>query len=387
LLEGASNIYIVQAYKRVPYLSKRFDQGLNEMFKRVRAFFFLTSSMSPMSLLVFAIVMIAVTFYGMRELRTDNITVEQLVAYFSYAIGLVASTSQVGYLGGRLRQASVVLAKHGAMLISSDTPRTTEATRVQHPMHTKPYGFAAQNITFTYPDRSVQVLTDVSFNFKPGVINAIIGESGAGKSTLAALLCGLYRPQSGSIYLTTRDGIKMDTTPSDVSQEIAFVPQEPFLFGASVLENITFGREGISEARVRQVAMAARIHDFIMALPNGYRTVLQEGARDLSRGQRQRISIARALAGDPSVIVLDEATSSLDVISESVIKTLMEDLRGSVTFVVIAHRGALLSGVDHVIALHLGQVSFEGPPRGIDQRSQIQVLFSGFEETTADSVG
>jgi len=171
----------------------------------------------------------------------------------------------------------------------------------------------------------------------------------------------------------------MGSELGDFRQEIAFVPQEPFLFGASITENITFGREGISEAQVRHAAIAARIHDFIMTLPQGYRTVIQESGKDLSRGQRQRISIARALAGNPSVMILDEATASLDAISEHAIKALIEDLRGRVTFVVIAHQGALLSNVDHLIALQLGEVFFEGHPKEINPASRVRALTSAFE--------
>lgn len=386
LLEGAANVSIVQAYARIGYLSRRFNEGLDEMFRRVRAFLLVTSGISPVSLMLFSLVMTAVAFYGIRELRTDNITVEQLVAYFSYAIVLVMSASQVGYLGGRLRQASLMLAKHEAMLACAEAPDTArESTNAPRIAHAKPYGFIIQNVTFSYPGKQSPALANVSLTLTPGRVNAIIGESGAGKSTLAALLCGLYRPQLGAVRLTMHDGTPMDAAPGDFSQEIALVPQETFLFGASITENITFGREGISDAQVRQAAMAARIHDFIMTLPDGYRTVIQESGKDLSRGQRQRISIARALAGNPNVMILDEATASLDAISENAIKALIEDLRGRVTFVVIAHRGALLANVDRLIALHLGEVFFEGHPSQIDSNSRVRVLSSASQAMTAGS--
>ncbi len=188
-----------------------------------------------------------------------------------------------------------------------------------------------------------------------GKVTAIVGESGSGKSTLAAMLCGLYQPQRGSIAMLG-DGDESIGMGGCYPGQIAMVPQEPFLFAGTILENITFGREEITEARARRAADAARIHDFIAALPNGYHTNLDEAGKNLSRGQRQRIAIARALAGEPTAVILDEATASLDIVSERAIKAVIDDLRGSVTFVIIAHQGALLSGVDHCVALRCGEV-------------------------------
>ncbi|HYK00233.1 MAG TPA: ABC transporter ATP-binding protein [Thermoanaerobaculia bacterium] len=366
LLEGAANVTIVQAYNRVDYLSGRFNDALRELFKRVRLFLLLVASISPVSLVLFASVMSVVAYYGMRALQTDNMTVDQLVSYFSYAIVLVMSGSQVGYLAGRLRQSSIMLTKHEGMLTGLAPAAVTDSEPQRQDPASEPYGFLAENVSFAYPGKDAPALTDVTFSLLPGRVNAVVGESGAGKSTLAALLCGLYRPKSGAIRLT-QNGTAAGVSPIDVRQEIALVPQEPFLFAASIFENITFGREWISEADVRQAAMSARIHDFIMTLPDGYKTVLQEHGKDLSRGQRQRISIARALAGRPSIMILDEATASLDVVSEQSIKALIDDLRGRVTFVIIAHQGALLANVDRVVILDRGEVAFEGAPGDIAQ--------------------
>ena len=176
------------------------------------------------------------------------------------------------------------------------------------------------------------------------------------------MLSGIYQPQRGSIRLLANDGSPTDLTPAALGRGIAIVPQEPFLFGGTVLENITFGREEITEGQAKQAARAARIHDYIMTLPLGYHTNIDEAGKSLSRGQRQRLAIARALAGKPSTIILDEATASLDIGSERAIKAVIDDLRGTTTFVIIAHQGALLSDVDHCIVLHCGRVRSEGVP-------------------------
>jgi ATP-binding cassette subfamily B protein len=358
LLESASNVYIIQAYGRTAYMSSRFASRLRDMFSRVWRQMLLVASMNPVCLLLFAGVMSVLAMFGMQQLRGAHLTIPNLISYFTFAAVLVASVSQLGYLAGRLRQAGAMLAKHERMLAPAAVPRI-EATASVRDAGDGPYGFELCDVTFTYPEKETPAVSEVSFTVPAGKVTAIIGESGSGKSTLAAMLCGIYRPQRGSVQLLASDGASTGLLPNTIDRRIAIVPQEPFLFAGTILENITFGREEITVSRARQAADSARIHDFIMTLPDGYDTQIGEGGRNLSRGQRQRIAIARALAGDPGAVIMDEATASLDVASERAIKAVVDDLRGSVTFVIIAHQGALLSGVDHCIVLHCGTLQSE----------------------------
>lgn len=351
LLESASNVYIIQAYGRTAYMSSRFASRLREMFTRVWRQMFLVASMNPVCLVLFAGVMSALAMFGMHRLREAQLTIPNLISYFTFAAVLVASVSQLGYLAGRLRQAGAMLAKHERMLAPASL-RLTGNDNVAADAGHQPCGFDLRDVSFTYPGKDAPAVAEVSLVVPPGKVTAIVGESGSGKSTLAAILCGIYRPQRGTVSLVAVSDFEADQL------RVAIVPQEPFLFDGTILENITFGRE-VSEARARQAAMAGHIHDFIMTLPAGYETQIGEGGRSLSRGQRQRISIARALAGNPSAIIMDEATASLDVVSERAIKAVIDELRGSMTFVIIAHQGALLSGVDHRILLHRGEVQSE----------------------------
>jgi ATP-binding cassette subfamily B protein len=360
LLESASNAYIIQAYGRGAYMNRRFASRLTEMFARVWRQMFLVASMNPVCLVLFAGVMGALFLYGLQELRNGRLNVPQLISYFTFAAVLVASVSQVGYLSGRLRQAGAMLAKHERMLARPETPRSGEAATAGCMESTpRPLGFDVRGVSFTYPGMEAPAVSDASFLVPPGKVTAIVGESGGGKSTLAAMLCGIYRPQSGAVEVLDRGGEPTGRASADFGPQIAIVPQEPFLFAGTVLENIAFGREEIPESQVRQAARLARIHDFIMALPHGYETRLDEAGKNLSRGQRQRLAIARALAGRPGVVIMDEATASLDVISERAIKGAIDDLRGDVTFVIIAHQGALLTGVDHRIVVRCGAVTSE----------------------------
>lgn len=361
LLEGAANAYIIQAYGRTGWMSDRFALYLKETFGRLWRQLLLMAAMNPVCLAVFAVVMAGLGMYGMQELRSAHLQLSQLISYFTFAALMVASVSQVGHLTTRLRQAGALVTKHEHMLaavpapVASSQPVASAAANAR-----RPYGFAVNNVTFTYPGKESPAVSHASFVIPAGRITAISGESGSGKSTLAAMLCGLYEPQRGSIQLLDRDGVPVNA--GEAEKQIAIVPQEPFLFAGTMFENISFGREEITMADARWAATAARIHDFISGLPDGYDTQIDEAGRNLSRGQRQRIAIARALAGRPSVMILDEATASLDVVSERAINSVIHDLRGSVTFVVIAHQGALLSDLDHRVVLRGGEVISEGQP-------------------------
>jgi ATP-binding cassette subfamily B protein len=365
LLEAAANAYIIQAYGRTSWMSGRFASSLNETFTRIWRQLLLMASMNPVCLAVFALVMAALGMYGVQELRSAHLSLAQLISYFTFAALMVASVSQVGHLATRLRQAGAIVAKHRHMLTASELsvePTHTEKPRKATGTAKRPYGFDVRNVSFTYPGKGAPAVSDVSFVVPPGKITAIVGESGGGKSTLAAMLCGLYEPQHGSVQILDSEGTAVDMELAGLETQIAIVPQEPFLFAGTVVENITFGRNEISVTDARRAATAARIHDFITSLPAGYDTQIQEAGKNLSRGQRQRIAIARALAGRPSVIILDEATASLDVVSERAIKALIDELRGGVTFVIIAHQGALLSDVDHRVLLKSGKIVSDGQP-------------------------
>lgn len=201
------------------------------------------------------------------------------------------------------------------------------------------------------------VLKGLSFTAKKGQIVAIVGPTGAGKSTIVQLLPRLYDPQKGEIRI---DGIPLTKyTQASVRENISYVPQKPFLFIDTVAVNIAFGRDFPRE-RIVAASVKAHADEFIRRLPNGYDTLLAEAGKDLSGGQQQRVAIARAIVKDAPILIMDEATSSLDMISENHIKEAMESLRGKVTQIVIAHRLSTIEDADKIIYLDDGQKVAEG---------------------------
>ncbi len=220
-----------------------------------------------------------------------------------------------------------------------------------------------RDVSFAYePD--VPVLHDVSFSTRPGEIVGIVGPSGAGKSTLVQLLLRLRDPVSGSILADGRDVRELSL--DDWYQRMTFVPQDASLFAGTVADNIRFFREDVEQSAVEAAAKLAHIHDDIMAWPLGYETPVGERGGQLSGGQRQRLCIARALVGDPDVVVLDEPTSALDVKSESLMRKTLENLAPSKTVFVIAHRLSTLSICERTMVI------LDGRMQGFDTPEQLE---------------
>ncbi|MDE3055529.1 MAG: ABC transporter ATP-binding protein [Verrucomicrobiota bacterium] len=202
------------------------------------------------------------------------------------------------------------------------------------------------------------VLQDLSFSVKKGEVVALVGATGAGKSTLVQLLPRLYEVERGEIRI---DGVPIQSfTQKSLRDRIAFVPQRPFLFFDTVGENIAFGRD-FSQEEIEEAAKRAHAHEFVSLLQNGYDTQLAEMGKSLSGGEQQRIAIARALVKKAPILILDEATSSLDAISESYIKRALHELQGQVTQILIAHRLSTIEHADRIIFLEKGRKLAEGP--------------------------
>jgi ABC-type multidrug transport system fused ATPase/permease subunit len=236
-------------------------------------------------------------------------------------------------------------------------PDVTDA-RDAHEVAGRAHGHVAfDGVTFAYSDGH-PVLHDISLEVRAGETVALVGASGAGKTTLASLLLRFYDPSAGRVSLDGHD-VKALTIAS-LRRQIALVLQEPVLFGATIGENIAYGRPGASDDEIRAAAHAAGAHDFIAALPHGYATPIGERGAMLSGGQRQRLSIARAFLKDAPVLILDEPTSALDAETEAMLLNALRRLMRGRTTLIIAHRLSTVRHADRIVVLQAGRIVESG---------------------------
>jgi ABC-type multidrug transport system fused ATPase/permease subunit len=215
------------------------------------------------------------------------------------------------------------------------------------------------NLSFSYPTRTeTEVLHKISVAIKPDTLVALVGPSGAGKSTFVSLLLRLYNPTSGQILFDEKESLSIPI--SALRSQMAIVPQDIFLFGGTIRENIAYGKTGASDEMIVEAARKANAWEFISQFPEGFETLVGERGTQLSGGQRQRIAIARAVLKDPKILILDEATSSLDSESERLVQDALEKLMKGRTSIVIAHRLSTIRQADNILVMDSGRIIEQG---------------------------
>ncbi len=358
LQENLTGVRVVKAFARQPYEMARFDRENRALYRLGRRLIFWHALFWPSSDLIAGGQMLTGYVVGGLMAINGTITIGDYLAYIGMLI----------YIIWPMRNLGRVIVQTSTALVSYDRVATI-IREEKEPLEAgdyRPEGDAAGDIRFEHvgfayegEEEAIPVLHDISFHVKPGQTVALLGASGSGKTTLVNLLPRFYDYTEGRILL---DGVELKRYPRRyLRSQMAFVEQEPFLFSRTIRENIAYGvdRE-VSEAEIVAAAKAAAIHDSIMRFPEGYDTLVGERGVTLSGGQKQRIAIARAILRDPRILILDDATSSVDAETEELIQQALFRLMEGRTSFVIAHRFQTVMHADLIIVLDHGRIAQMG---------------------------
>ncbi|MFQ5482707.1 MAG: ABC transporter ATP-binding protein [Nitrospinaceae bacterium] len=350
LEETASSISVVKSYTREPHEQARFEKGIETAFEAEVAKLKISSFFGPFILSLTFLVSAGLVWYGGHQVMAGHTTPGELAAFFLYAIIIAGPIGMFVRLYTQIQEA-LGAARRVCEILDTEP----EIRQAAHPVHLNHIEGLIEfdQVGFGY-QADLPVLHDVSFRVEPGQRAALVGPSGAGKSTIIHLLHRFFDVESGAIRLDGEDLRNLDL-PGFLRQ-VALVPQETILFGGTVRENILYGKLDATEEELVAAAKAANAHEFIVNLEKGYDTPVGEKGVKLSGGERQRIAIARALLKDPRILILDEATSSLDTQSEALIQEALDRLMANRTTLIIAHRLSTVQGADRIIVIDRGRI-------------------------------
>jgi subfamily B ATP-binding cassette protein MsbA len=354
LTESLGGVRVVKGYHAEEREEKVFASGVQRLLDNVLKTLTATSLMSLSATTLMGIVSAVIMYLGARQILAGTMTPGTLVMYLAFLAMLIAPVFQIVAIGTQLTEALTGLERTKEILsekIEDEAPgRVSDMGRVEGTIE-------FEHVDFAY-DANKPVLFDVNFKAKPDTVTALVGPSGAGKSTIIGLIAAFYTPTQGRVVV---DGTDLATVRLRTYRtQLGVVLQDTFLFDGTIRENVAFARPGASEAEILEACRIARVDEFAEGFEKKYDTVVGERGVKLSGGQKQRVSIARAILADPRILILDEATSSLDSESEALIQEGLRYLmRGRTTFV-IAHRLSTIRRADQILVVEAGRIIERG---------------------------
>jgi subfamily B ATP-binding cassette protein MsbA len=354
LTESLGGVRVIKGYHAEDREATVFAGGVERLLQNVMKSLTMTSTLSAASTTVAGLVSALVMELGGHRVLTGAWTVGTYFSYNMFLVFMIAPVFQMVNIGTQLTEAFAGLDRTNELMAELEENQNPERVAAMGPIE----GYVRfDQVEFSYvPDKPV--LHGISFEASPGMVTALVGSSGSGKSTIISLLCAFHTPTKGAVFV---DGVDLATVNLDTFRsQLGVVLQDSFLFDGTIRENIRFSRPDATEEQFLFACRTARVDEFAERYAEGYDTIVGERGVKLSGGQRQRLSIARALLADPRILILDEATSSLDSESEAMIQAGLNQLMQGRTTFVIAHRLSTIRRADQILVVEQGKIVEHG---------------------------
>jgi ATP-binding cassette subfamily B protein len=364
--EGLTGIRVIRAFNRTTYEKKRFSEANLDLTATAVKVNILITALMPVMMLVMNFTTIAIVWFSGIRINTGHMQVGDMMAFIQYAMLIMFSLVMVSFMFIMIPRAEASAVRINEVL--EIVPEISDAAVVKSSTSHKGL-IEFKNVTFSYPGAEYPALKDITFTARPGESTAIIGGTGSGKTTLINLIPRFYDIDSGNILI---DGLDVrEIAQNDLRAIIGFVPQKAMLFTGTIAENIRMGKEDASDEEVRHAAEIAQASEFITEMPEGFASLIAQGATNISGGQKQRLSIARALVRKPEIYIFDDSFSALDYKTDAKLRKALQQETAEATVLVVSQRVSTAMHADQIIVMDKGQIVGIGKHQELLQTSEV----------------
>jgi ATP-binding cassette, subfamily B, multidrug efflux pump len=364
--EQLTGVRVIRAFDRVKHEEKRFDEAnvdLTDVTIRVNQ---IIALLMPLMMFVLNITSVSILWFSSNLINSNDMQIGSMIAFLAYAMQILFALLMVSMMFVMIPRAAASADRIEEVLKMS--PDIIDAEQVQRADGMRGY-VEFQDVTFSYPGAEEPALSHISFSARPGQVTAIIGGTGAGKSTMVSLIPRFYDVDSGRVLV---DGVDVRAMAQEhVREKIGFVPQKAVLFSGTINENIRYGKVDATDEEVAHAATVAQANDFIAEMPDGFDSVIAQGGTNVSGGQKQRLSIARALVRKPEIYVFDDTFSALDFKTDARLRMALKRETADATVVIVAQRVSTVMDADQIIVLDEGQMAGVGTHRELMQTCEV----------------
>src|SRR5256886_1904583 len=364
--EGLTGVRVVRAFDRKKYEEHRFDEANLDLTNVAIKVNRMVALLMPIMMLCLNVSSVAILWFGSIRINNGDMQIGALIAFLQYAMLILFSLLMLSMMFIMLPRAAASADRINEVLAIE--PEINDAATVKDTDTEQGY-VTFQHVTFSYPGAEEPALHDISFSARPGQVTAIIGGTGSGKSTLISLIPRFYDVDSGSVLV---DGVDVrDMSQEHLRAKIGFVPQKAVLFSGTIAQNIRFGKENATDEEVRHAAEIAQATAFIADMPDGFDSVIAQGGTNVSGGQKQRLSIARALVRKPEIYLFDDSFSALDFKTDARLRAALKKETLDATVLIVSQRVSTVMDADQIIVLDDGRIAGIGSHRELMETSEI----------------